>query len=365
MDKPCWQDPSKPLAWSGIPMRRTRPFTMRKKPQSYFARLLTIQLLYSHRCKFDLYSRQINSSANILQKEDLSIIVVDDLQFSREVVKSGLTKSGFTDIRTASSGYEALYFLNQRLADVVLADFWMPGMNGLEVTDLIRRWDENNDRYTGIVLLTAEDTTSSIVVAFDRGVDDFISKSANQFELAARVYGAGRTARQQNELRERTRTLGNQFMRVKQYSLQDSETNLPNRAQLETHIESLIKHCVSRGGGIGLGLIEVNAEDSLLRSGTLKTISNSLQLALRPMDMVSRYSTDTFAVSIHYPDPEVFNPKMFLRLIQNVKRHTKQTSDLGQPLKISLGIWYGHNFDPEPAVADILAAASEALQVVA
>ena len=109
-------------------------------------------------------------------KEDLSVIVVDYLQFSREVVKSGLMNSGFSDIRTASSGEEALYMLNQRRAHAVLADFWMPGMNGLELTDLIRRWDENNDRYTGIVLLTAEDTTSSVVVAFDRGVDDFVSK---------------------------------------------------------------------------------------------------------------------------------------------------------------------------------------------
>lgn len=309
-------------------------------------------------------SSEPSQTLAILQKEDLSVIVVDDLQFSREVIKSGLTKAGFTDIRTASSGYEALYFLNQRRADVVLADFWMPGMNGLEVTDLIRRWDENNDRYTGIVLLTAEDTTSSVVVAFDRGVDDFISKSTNQFELAARVYGAGRTAHQQNELRERTRSLGSDFMRVKLDSLQDPDTNLPNRARLETHIESLVKHCVARGGGIGFGLIQVNAKDSPLRAGTLKTISNSLQLALRPMDIVSRYDTDTFAVSVHYLDPAVFTTKMFQRLIESIKRHTNQTSDQGQPLNISLGTWHSHEFDPEPAVADIFSAASKALQPV-
>jgi PleD family two-component response regulator len=195
-----------------------------------------------------------------LRKEDLSIIVVDDLQFSREVVKSGLSKSGFMDIRTAASADEALYLLNQRRAHVVLADFWMPGMNGLEMTDLIRRWDENNDRYTGIVLLTAEDTASSIVVAFDRGVDDFISKSANQFELAARVFGAGRNAFQQNALRERMRRVSSQFLRVKQYNLQDPETNLPNRAQLELHIESLIEHCQARGGGIGVGNLEDNRQ---------------------------------------------------------------------------------------------------------
>ncbi len=299
-----------------------------------------------------------------MRKEELSIIVVDDLQFSREVVKSGLTKSGFSDIRTASSADEALYLLNQRRAHVVLADFWMPGMNGLEMTDLIRRWDENNDRYTGIVLLTAEDTASSIVVAFDRGVDDFISKSANQFELAARVFGAGRTAYQQNEMRERMRKLSSQFLRIKQYSLQDPETNLPNRAQLELHIESLIEHCSTRGGGLGVGLIEVNSSNNELRLGTLKTIANSIQLSLRPMDMVSRFNVNTFAVSVQYNDPELFNPGLFDRLISSIKRHTMQTTDQGKQLSISIGIWHGHDFETQPSVVEILAAAHDASQPI-
>jgi PleD family two-component response regulator len=295
-----------------------------------------------------------------LHKEDLSIIVVDDLQFSREVIKSALGKSGFTDIRTASSADEALYLLNQRRAHVVIADFWMPGMNGLEMTDLLRRWDENNDRYTGIVLLTAEDTASSIMVAFDRGVDDFISKSANHFELAARVYGAGRNAFQQNELRERTRTLGSRFLHIKQHSLQDPETSLPNRAQLELHIEALIEHCKSRGGGLGVSLIELSSSNNELRLGTLKTIANSIQLSLRPMDMVARFDTSSFAVLVPYPDPDKFNADLFQRLISSIKRHTMQTTDQGKQLGISIGVWHGHEFDPAPSATQIIAQVRQA-----
>ena len=288
-------------------------------------------------------------------KEELSVIVVDDLQFSQAVVKSGLKKSGFSDIRTASSGEEALFLLNQRRAHVVIADFWMPGLNGLEVTDLIRRWDENNDRYTGIVLLTAEDTTSSIVVAFERGVDDFVSKSANQYELSARVFGAARTAYQQNELRERTRSLGNRIIEEKQYSQQDRATMLPNRAQLESHIRSLVSNSVGRGGGLAVGLIEVKSGSSELRPGTLKTISNSLQLALRPMDRVFRFDVNTFAVTIHYQEPDDFNLEMFQRLVDNIKRHTRQTSDQGKQLDMSVGVWHGHGLDPVPSVGEIIA----------
>ena len=303
-------------------------------------------------------------STNTLRKEDISIIVVDDLQFSREVVKSGLSKSGYSDIRTACAADEALYQLNQRRAHVVLADFWMPGMNGLEMTDLIRRWDENNDRYTGIVLLTAEDTASSIVVAFDRGVDDFISKSANQFELAARVFGAGRYAFQQNELRERTRRLSAQLLQVKQNSRQDPQTHLPNRAQFELHIESMIEHCNARGGGLGIALIEVNTGDKEPRLGTLKTIANSIQLSLRPMDMVSRYDINTFAVLVQYQDPQAFNLGLFDRLIDSIKRHTQQTTDQGRPLQISIGIWHGHELDPAPGLAEIIDLAKQACRPI-
>jgi len=297
-----------------------------------------------------------------LLKEEFSVIVVDDLQFSRAVVKSGLIKSGFSDIRTASSGEEALFLLNQRRAHVVIADFWMPGLNGLEVTDLIRRWDENNDRYTGIVLLTAEDTTSSIVVAFERGVDDFVSKSANQYELSARVFGAARTAYQQNELRERTRSLGNRIIQEKQYSQQDRATMLPNRAQLELHIRSLVSNSVGRGGGLAVGLIEVKSGSSELRPGTLKTISNSLQLALRPMDRVFRFDVNTFAVTIQYQEPDDFNLDMFQRLVDNIKRHTRQTSDQGKQLDMSVGVWHGHGLDPVPSVGEIIALVQKDLQ---
>jgi PleD family two-component response regulator len=295
-----------------------------------------------------------------LRKQDISIIVVDDLQFSREVVKSGLTKSGYIDIRTASAADEALYLLNERRAHVVLADFWMPGMNGLELTDLIRRWDENNDRYTGIVLLTAEDTASSIVVAFDRGVDDFISKSANQFELAARVFGAGRYAFQQNDLRDRARRMSDQLREIKQNSLQDPDTHLPNRTQLELNIESVIEHCNARGGGLGIALIEVSTGTSEPKLGTLKTVANSIQLSLRPMDMVARYDSNTFAVLVHYPDPDVFTLGLFDRLIESIKRNTLHIGKQDEPLQISIGIWHGHELNPAPAMSEIIALAQQA-----
>ena len=300
----------------------------------------------------------------MLLKEDLSIIIVDDLQFACEVVKSGLKKSGYKDIRTANSANEAMLLINQQRPDVIVADFWMPEMNGLEMTDLIRRWDESNNRYTGIILLTAEDTTSSVVVAFDRGVDDFLSKSANLFELAARVYGTGRAARLQNDLRKKNRDLSNHYKHYNKLSLTDLDTGLGNRKQLETSLSSMIEHCKTRGGGVGLCLIRVNAEDgrdsndnkiiNKIRKGTLRTISNSLQLVLRPMDQIVRYDECTFAIALIFADQSSFNAEVFNRSTSSILKHTHQFTDQGKKLNLSLSIWYSDQFEPLPQVAEIL-----------
>ncbi len=290
----------------------------------------------------------------MFNKEELSIIVVDDLQFSCEVVKSGLKKAGYRDIRTANSANEAMLQLNERRADVVLVDFWMPEMNGLELADLIRRWDENNNRYTGIILLTAEDTTQSIVVAFDRGVDDFVSKSANQFELAARVYGAGRAAWIQNRLRQQNRDLTRQYVRNTRLNLVDGDTGLINRNQLLRSLGDMFRHCESRGGGVGITLIRLELIDvsgparRVISKGTLRTVSNSIQQVVRPLDQVARYDDNSFAIAVLFADPAIFNPDMFERSTRSILRHTREMTDDGHRLGISSASSHIEHFDPSP-----------------
>jgi PleD family two-component response regulator len=299
----------------------------------------------------------------MLQKEDISIIVVDDLQFSCEVVKSGLKKSGYKDIRTANSANKAMLLLNERRADVILADFWMPEMNGLELTDLIRRWDEKNNRYTGIILLTAEDTTSSIVVAFEHGVDDFVSKSANQYELAARVYGAGRISVMHNNVHKLNSELTTLYQNNHRLNLIDNDTGLSNYKQFERTLESMIIHCETRGGGIAIGLIRVdvdgdeatdNKQLTKLRPGTLRTISNALQLVLRPMDEIARIDSNTFAIALIYADQNMYNTDMFKRSTASILKHAHLLTNQGKNLKLSIACWNTSDFDPIPSVPYVL-----------
>ena len=82
------------------------------------------------------------------------------------------------------------------------------------------------------------------------------------------------------------------------------------------------------------------------------------------MDMVSRFNINTFAVSVQYRDPVIFNPDLFDRLIRSIKRHTMQATDQGQHLYISIGVWHGHGMDPAPSVSEIIKLAHQACQPI-
>lgn len=299
-----------------------------------------------------------------MQKEDISIIIVDDLHFSREVFKSGLKKVGYSDIRTAASGDETLFQLNQRRANVVLVDFWMPNMNGLELTDLIRMWDQKNDRYTGIVLITAEDTTSSIVVAFDRGVDDFVTKEASHYEIAARVYGAARTAAQQNELRKKSQKISVQYQALKKDSLIDRESGLENKTYLVKYLDSMILQCATRGGGFGLGIIKLTDHSNStinLRKGTLRTIANSLKLVMRPLDTVCRIDSSVFAIVIHLNNTKDYKADLFSRLLNNIKQRTREMDDTGQSLNFLSHLQIISQFEPMPTAQTVIDSTTSSL----
>ncbi len=144
-------------------------------------------------------------------RDSLSILVVDDMKFSCEFIRRALKKEGYTSIDVVNSAPEALVRLEKHPVDVVLADWLMPEMDGLELSKRIRALDEEHHHYTSIVLLTAKDDISSIRIAFEEGVDDYIVKPPNQVELGARVYSAGRVATMQNDLLMSPQTLNKLF----------------------------------------------------------------------------------------------------------------------------------------------------------
>ncbi len=190
-----------------------------------------------------------------MSNTDLSIIIVDDLQFSRIVVKTALKKAGFDGVRMADSASKALKMLAEKPADVILADWMMPEMDGLELTDHIRQNDEEKGTYTAIILFTANEGIEYLVEAFDHGVDDYILKPPNPYELAARVSAAARIAAMQNDLLETSRHMEKTIQRLQQSCLVDTLTGGGNERMLQSELKAHLSEASSRKGGVCLAMI--------------------------------------------------------------------------------------------------------------
>ena len=112
------------------------------------------------------------------------ILIVDDAQQVRRVLRTALSSEGYTTYE-AASGEEALDSIRASLPDAILLDVNMPGMGGLEACREIRRTMD-----VPILMLTVRNSERDKVLALDAGADDYVVKPFGMQELLARIRAA-------------------------------------------------------------------------------------------------------------------------------------------------------------------------------
>ncbi|WP_430812478.1 MULTISPECIES: adenylate/guanylate cyclase domain-containing protein [unclassified Carboxylicivirga] len=118
-----------------------------------------------------------------------TILIVDDSPLEIELLAVMLSKSHpFRNIVTASHGEEACLQAVRHQPDLILLDWEMPGMNGYEVLQVLKKNELTKD--LPVILISGVDFSEKIKSAFAGGAIDFIGKPLNEDELAARVEAA-------------------------------------------------------------------------------------------------------------------------------------------------------------------------------
>ena len=112
------------------------------------------------------------------------ILIVDDAQQVRRVLRAALSSAGYT-IYEAGTGEEALESIRTSTPDAILLDVNMPGMGGLEACREIRRSLD-----VPILMLTVRNAERDKVLALDAGADDYVVKPFGMQELLARIRAA-------------------------------------------------------------------------------------------------------------------------------------------------------------------------------
>jgi DNA-binding response OmpR family regulator len=132
------------------------------------------------------------------------ILIVDDEPFNLDLLEQELEDQNYT-IERANDGAEALEKVPSFLPDLILLDYMMPKMNGLEV---LRRLREDAQHKTiPVILLTAKATQEDKVRGLDAGADDYVIKPFDSFELLARVRAMMRIKQMHDTLDEWNRSL--------------------------------------------------------------------------------------------------------------------------------------------------------------
>lgn len=140
-----------------------------------------------------------------MSNEHPTIVVVDDEQHIRELLRMGLSMRGYRVVE-ATSGREALEVIEAEQPALVVLDVMMPQLDGFEVVTRLRRVPGKH-RDTPVIFLTARDTTDDRVEGLRLGSDDYVTKPFSVEELIERVAavlrrtggGTGATARMEFE----------------------------------------------------------------------------------------------------------------------------------------------------------------------
>ncbi|MDH3343531.1 MAG: response regulator [Gammaproteobacteria bacterium] len=293
--------------------------------------------------------------------QDLSIIIVDDLQFSRIVVKSALKKAGYTGVRLADSAFEALKMLEEKPADVVLADWMMPEMDGLELTDRIRQNDEEKGIYTSIILFTANEGIEFLVEAFEHGVDDYLRKPPNPHELAARVSAAARISVMQNDILETSRQMEKTIQRLQQSALIDDVTGAGNERMLISELDANLEEASTRNGGICLAMIKLNnlgqIEDdagTAEKNEILVSMYRRLRRTVRPTDVITRLDNDIFGIVMNHTQIGSFKMNALDRIMAAINQRPFKTENNDHKISGSIGVHYYNGSDKAISSTEML-----------
>jgi len=108
------------------------------------------------------------------------ILIADDSESIREVLAFSLTNAGF-QVLVATDGVDALRFFDGRIIDLLLTDFHMPNMNGLELIEKVR--ELAHYKYIPILVLTTENQKNIIKNAKDAGATGWLLKPFNTEKL--------------------------------------------------------------------------------------------------------------------------------------------------------------------------------------
>jgi diguanylate cyclase (GGDEF)-like protein len=294
------------------------------------------------------------------------ILIAEDEPVSRRVLRVALQKMGHT-VLEAADGREALALLEEEAVRLVIADWMMPNMDGLELVRQIRasgqtaQQGDPSHRYIYVILLTSRGQKQDIVDGLTAGADDYITKPFDRDELMVRIHAGERVIGLEDKLAARNAELA-------RMALVDGLTGIPNRRDFDAKLQKIGEE--SRRGARSYSVVMIDLDhfkglnDTLGHEAgddALRAVARILESNIRLADSVFRYGGEEFVCLLPDTgsDGAMQVAERLRRRVQLAKIHNPGNTVDGR-LTVSIGLAaYVPDSRVEPAT--ILAMADQAL----
>jgi len=263
-------------------------------------------------------------------KIDTSILIVDDDTGTRNSIYEFIGMAGYKSFET-SSAEEALEILKTNTIHVVITDIRLPGMNGLELTDLIK-----NSYDTDVIVITGYIGDYSYEEAINKGASDFVSKPIRFEELLLRLR---RVLRERNITKERTLML----KRLQDLAITDGLTKLYNSRYFYKQLDSEVDRSKRYNHPLSLLFMDIDhfkhyndTYGHVQGDKVLARLGKVIKSCLRKMDTAYRYGGEEFTVIL----PETSRGKVMTvaKRIKDAMANENFSPQSGKSVSITISI---------------------------
>ncbi len=119
--------------------------------------------------------------------KNMPILIVDDYKTMLRIIRNLLKQIGFDNVEEATDGTQALQKLREKQFKLVISDWNMEPMTGIELLRAVR--EDDNYRKMPFIMVTAESKTENVVIAKEAGVSNYIVKPFNAATLRSKLCG--------------------------------------------------------------------------------------------------------------------------------------------------------------------------------
>ena len=225
--------------------------------------------------------------------EELTILIVDDSPVYRKLVEKSLAEESCT-LLFARDGRQAIELFAKHLPAVVITDWTMPDISGIELCEHIRR--NMRQLYAYLILVSANTDKEEIIHGLAAGADDYLTKPFHPGELLARVRVGRRIVELHRQIQAKNRLL-------EEMALTDSLTGLPNRRALDIWATRELGAAARHGFPIWVVMADLDHFKAINdgyghESGdmALKAFAEILQTNTRQSNMCGRMGGEEFIV---------------------------------------------------------------------